>query len=65
MLKVKEFYQYPKPDSDGNNETDVFSREPFIVRFHSPTTCMMKHHEAHVEPFTSVLRISSSDLMPV
>lgn len=52
MLKVKEYYQYPKPDADGNNETDVFSREPFIVRFHSPTTCMMKHHEAHVEPYS-------------
>lgn len=38
MLKVKEHYQYPKLERDGTNETDVFSREPFIVRFHSPTT---------------------------
>ena len=38
VLKVKEVYQYPKLD-EGTNETDVFSREPFIVRFHSPTTC--------------------------
>ncbi|XP_058497845.1 deoxyribonuclease I-like 1-like [Solea solea] len=37
MLKVKEHYQYPKLDK-GTNETDIFSREPFIVRFHSPTT---------------------------
>ncbi|KAM9350908.1 deoxyribonuclease I-like 1-like [Symphorus nematophorus] len=38
VLRVKEHYQYPKPEGDGTNETDVFSREPFIVRFHSPTT---------------------------
>uniref|UniRef100_A0A3Q3WA28 Deoxyribonuclease n=1 Tax=Mola mola TaxID=94237 RepID=A0A3Q3WA28_MOLML len=38
MLKVKEHYQYPKLEGEGNNETDVFSREPFIVRFSSPTT---------------------------
>uniref|UniRef100_A0A8P4KP10 Deoxyribonuclease n=1 Tax=Dicentrarchus labrax TaxID=13489 RepID=A0A8P4KP10_DICLA len=38
MLKVKEHYQYPKEEGDGSNETEVFSREPFIVRFHSPTT---------------------------
>lgn len=38
VLKVKEHYQYPKLERDGTNETDVFSREPFIVRFHSPTT---------------------------
>lgn len=46
MLKVKEHYQYPKLEGEGNNETDVFSREPFIVRFSSPTTCMMKNREA-------------------
>uniref|UniRef100_A0A672YWC9 Deoxyribonuclease gamma-like n=2 Tax=Sphaeramia orbicularis TaxID=375764 RepID=A0A672YWC9_9TELE len=38
VLQVKEHYQYPKLEGDGTNETDVFSREPFIVRFHSPTT---------------------------
>uniref|UniRef100_A0A3Q3BE52 Deoxyribonuclease n=2 Tax=Kryptolebias marmoratus TaxID=37003 RepID=A0A3Q3BE52_KRYMA len=38
MLKVKEHYQYPKLEGDGTNETEVFSREPFVVRFHSPTT---------------------------
>ncbi|CAN9516203.1 unnamed protein product [Ophioblennius macclurei] len=37
-LKVKDQYQYPKFGGDGTNETDVFSREPFIVRFHSSTT---------------------------
>lgn len=49
VLRVKELYQYPKPDGGANNETDVFSREPFIVRFHSPTTRTMKHHETHKE----------------
>ncbi|XP_070696108.1 deoxyribonuclease I-like 1-like isoform X2 [Pempheris klunzingeri] len=38
MLEVMEHYQYPKQEGEGTNETDVFSREPFIVRFHSPTT---------------------------
>ncbi|XP_034550791.1 deoxyribonuclease I-like 1-like [Notolabrus celidotus] len=38
VLKVKEHYQYPKVEVEGANETDVFSREPFIIRFHSPTT---------------------------
>ncbi|XP_049437980.1 deoxyribonuclease I-like 1-like [Epinephelus fuscoguttatus] len=38
VLTVKEQYQYPKLEGEGTNETDVFSREPFIVRFHSPTT---------------------------
>ncbi|XP_041860179.1 deoxyribonuclease I-like 1-like [Melanotaenia boesemani] len=38
VLKVKEHFQYPKPDEDGKNETDVFSREPFIIHFYSPTT---------------------------
>lgn len=42
MLEVKEHYQYPKREGAGTNETDVFSRQPFIVRFHSPTTCEMK-----------------------
>lgn len=37
MLKVKEHYQY-KAEDGGNNQTEVFSREPFVVRFHSPTT---------------------------
>ncbi|KAK5863452.1 hypothetical protein PBY51_000481 [Eleginops maclovinus] len=40
VLTVKEHYQYPKLKGDGTNETDVFSREPFIVRFHSPTTLL-------------------------
>ncbi|XP_013862591.1 uncharacterized protein LOC106516669 [Austrofundulus limnaeus] len=38
LLKVKELYQYPKLKGDEINETDVFSREPFVVRFHSATT---------------------------
>ncbi|XP_034733387.1 deoxyribonuclease I-like 1-like isoform X3 [Etheostoma cragini] len=38
VLTVKEHYQYPKLEGEGTNETDIFSREPFIVRFHSPTT---------------------------
>ncbi|KAM9752429.1 deoxyribonuclease I-like 1-like [Menidia menidia] len=38
LLKVKESYQYPKLEGEGPNATEVFSREPFIVRFHSPTT---------------------------
>ncbi|XP_076027330.1 deoxyribonuclease I-like 1-like isoform X3 [Genypterus blacodes] len=38
MLKVREQYQYPKVEGGGANDTDVFSREPFIIRFHSPTT---------------------------
>ncbi|XP_075951320.1 deoxyribonuclease I-like 1-like isoform X2 [Anarhichas minor] len=38
VLTVKEHYQYPKLEGEGTNETGVFSREPFIVRFHSPTT---------------------------
>ncbi|KAK2851297.1 hypothetical protein Q5P01_007573 [Channa striata] len=38
VLKVKDHYQYPKEERGGINETDVFSRDPFIVRFHSPTT---------------------------
>uniref|UniRef100_A0A667WWC0 Deoxyribonuclease n=1 Tax=Myripristis murdjan TaxID=586833 RepID=A0A667WWC0_9TELE len=38
VLQVKEHYEYPKLEGEGTNETDVFSREPFIVRFHSPTT---------------------------
>ncbi|KAF7209680.1 deoxyribonuclease I-like 1-like [Nothobranchius furzeri] len=38
MLKVRENFQRPKRESDRTNETQVFSREPFIVRFHSPTT---------------------------
>uniref|UniRef100_A0A4W6CCQ3 Deoxyribonuclease I-like 1-like n=1 Tax=Lates calcarifer TaxID=8187 RepID=A0A4W6CCQ3_LATCA len=37
VLKVKEHYQCPKLE-EGTNETDVFSREPFIIHFHSPTT---------------------------
>ncbi|KAJ8017234.1 hypothetical protein DPEC_G00015690 [Dallia pectoralis] len=38
VLQVKEQYQHPKLKGDGSNDTDVFSREPFIVRFYSPTT---------------------------
>ncbi|XP_071332086.1 deoxyribonuclease I-like 1-like [Trachinotus anak] len=37
VLTVKDHYQYPKLE-EGTNETDVFSREPFIIRFNSPTT---------------------------
>ncbi|XP_024915055.1 deoxyribonuclease I-like 1-like isoform X5 [Cynoglossus semilaevis] len=36
MLQFKEHFHYPKVDT-GTNET-VFSREPFIARFHSHTT---------------------------
>lgn len=43
VLTIKEHYQYPKLEGEGTEETDVFSREPFIVRFHSPTTCTTKH----------------------
>uniref|UniRef100_A0A8C9X4S4 Deoxyribonuclease n=1 Tax=Sander lucioperca TaxID=283035 RepID=A0A8C9X4S4_SANLU len=45
VLTVKEHYQYPKLEGEGTNETDVFSREPFIVRFHSPTTCTIKQND--------------------
>ncbi|XP_016536608.1 deoxyribonuclease I-like 1-like [Poecilia formosa] len=38
MLKVKERFQHPKLEGEGTNETDVFSREPFVIRVHSPTT---------------------------
>ncbi|KAM9342086.1 deoxyribonuclease I-like 1-like [Pholidichthys leucotaenia] len=38
VLKVKELYRHLKLGGEGTNETDVFSRKPFIVRFHSPTT---------------------------
>nr|XP_020471174.1 deoxyribonuclease gamma-like [Monopterus albus] len=37
-LKIKEHYQNPKFDGEGTSGGDVFSRGPFIVRFHSPTT---------------------------
>lgn len=48
VLQVKEHYQYRKLEGEGTNETDVFSRQPFIVRFYSPTTCEMKQ-KASVE----------------
>ncbi|CAL8323200.1 unnamed protein product [Merluccius merluccius] len=38
VLQVKDHYQYHKLEVEGTNETNVFSREPFIVRFHSPAT---------------------------
>ncbi|CAJ1085370.1 deoxyribonuclease I-like 1-like [Xyrichtys novacula] len=38
VLEVKEHYQYPKVEVEGTNDSDIFSREPFIVRFHSPST---------------------------
>uniref|UniRef100_A0A8C7ZXY5 Deoxyribonuclease I-like 1-like n=1 Tax=Oryzias sinensis TaxID=183150 RepID=A0A8C7ZXY5_9TELE len=38
VLKVKDHYQYPGLEGKDPNETDVFSRGPFIIRFHSPTT---------------------------
>ncbi|KAM4736784.1 deoxyribonuclease I-like 1-like [Anableps anableps] len=38
MLKVKQHFQHRKLEGEGNNETDVFSREPFVIRVHSPTT---------------------------
>ncbi|KAG9340337.1 hypothetical protein JZ751_021789 [Albula glossodonta] len=38
MLQVLEHYQY-QPNLEGTaNDTEVFSRDPFIVRFHSPNT---------------------------
>ncbi|XP_061700704.1 deoxyribonuclease I-like 1-like [Syngnathoides biaculeatus] len=41
VLTVKDQYQYPKREARGTNDTDsLFSREPFVVRFHSPTTLM-------------------------
>nr|XP_061803206.1 deoxyribonuclease I-like 1-like [Nerophis lumbriciformis] len=40
VLTVKEQYQYPKFEEKEANSTEVFSREPFIVRFYSPTTLM-------------------------
>ena len=55
MLKVKEYYQYPKLEGEGDNETNVFSREPFIVRFSSPTTCTMKNREKE---------LTSGEIMP-
>ena len=39
VLQVKDHHQYHKTEAEGTNDTDVFSREPFIVRFHSPATC--------------------------
>ncbi|XP_055747225.1 deoxyribonuclease I-like 1-like [Salvelinus fontinalis] len=40
VLQVREHCQYPELEGgEGtNNDTEVFSRVPFIVRFHSPTT---------------------------
>uniref|UniRef100_A0A4W5P1J2 Deoxyribonuclease n=1 Tax=Hucho hucho TaxID=62062 RepID=A0A4W5P1J2_9TELE len=40
VLQVREHCQYPELEGgEGTNiDTEVFSREPFIVRFHSPTT---------------------------
>ncbi|XP_059902533.1 deoxyribonuclease I-like 1-like [Gadus macrocephalus] len=38
VLQVKDHHQYHKTEAEGTNDTDVFSREPFIVRFHSPAT---------------------------
>ncbi|MEQ2235748.1 hypothetical protein ILYODFUR_005375 [Ilyodon furcidens] len=38
MLKIKEHFQHPKLEGEGTNETDVFSREPFVIHVHSPTT---------------------------
>ncbi|XP_035761466.1 deoxyribonuclease I-like 1-like [Neolamprologus brichardi] len=51
VLKVKEHYQYPKLEGKGTNETDVFSRAPFIIHFHSPTTC-----KRHVETLCRAFR---------
>lgn len=55
VLRVKELYQYPKPDGGANDETDVFSREPFIIRFHSPTTRTMKHHETCTRKYEKII----------
>ncbi|KAF6724707.1 Deoxyribonuclease gamma [Oryzias melastigma] len=38
VLKVKDHYQYPELEGEDPNETNVFSRGPFIIRFQSPTT---------------------------
>uniref|UniRef100_A0A8C2XFU1 Deoxyribonuclease n=1 Tax=Cyclopterus lumpus TaxID=8103 RepID=A0A8C2XFU1_CYCLU len=38
VLTIKEHYQYPKLEGEGTKEVNAFSREPFVVRFHSPTT---------------------------
>lgn len=38
-LKVEEIHQYPRANgAAASNETEGFSREPFIARFHSNTT---------------------------
>ncbi|XP_030640783.1 deoxyribonuclease I-like 1-like [Chanos chanos] len=38
MLQMGDHYQFPELKEGETNETEVFSREPFIVRIHSPTT---------------------------
>ncbi|KAL6458936.1 hypothetical protein MHYP_G00324080 [Metynnis hypsauchen] len=38
MLQVQEHVHYPELKQQESNDTDVFSREPFIIRIHSPTT---------------------------
>uniref|UniRef100_A0AAR2JAY5 Deoxyribonuclease n=1 Tax=Pygocentrus nattereri TaxID=42514 RepID=A0AAR2JAY5_PYGNA len=38
MLQVQEHFHYPELKQQESNDTDVFSREPFIIRIHSPTT---------------------------
>ncbi|XP_038161838.1 deoxyribonuclease I-like 1-like isoform X2 [Cyprinodon tularosa] len=38
ILTIKEHFQHPKLEAEGTNETEVFSREPFVIRVQSPTT---------------------------
>nr|XP_057940913.1 deoxyribonuclease I-like 1-like isoform X1 [Doryrhamphus excisus] len=40
VLKVQDQYQYSGLEPGGTNDTQVFSRQPFIVRLHSATTLM-------------------------
>uniref|UniRef100_A0A8D0C6I0 Deoxyribonuclease n=1 Tax=Scleropages formosus TaxID=113540 RepID=A0A8D0C6I0_SCLFO len=38
MLQVRDGYQLPQYKEDGGSDVGVFSREPFVVLFHSPNT---------------------------
>ncbi|MBN3300970.1 DNSL3 Deoxyribonuclease, partial [Amia calva] len=37
VLQVRDYFQYPDPEE---GDPELFSREPFIVRFHSPQTAV-------------------------
>ncbi|XP_066499356.1 deoxyribonuclease I-like 1-like [Hoplias malabaricus] len=38
MLQVQEHFYYPELNQQESNDTEVFSRDPFVIRIHSPTT---------------------------